>query len=196
MNRRGSIAFFLLLLVPGSLVLADTVICYVDMEKGQIRIETLVDENSKIQSEIETLTQRNTELKQNIEDWEVELSEVRPIIERVSRKKNSLYVILEKIVDENLREKATATYNRSTDILNRLRKTKEEMEVSIKNALIEMTENKTQIECNKRRMNWNALEVSALNGSIALTQNQVASLEAIVDNVDSINEEAAKYLER
>lgn len=196
MNRRGSIAFFLLLLVPGSLVLADTVICYVDMEKGQIRIETLVDENSKIQSEIETLTQRNTELKQNIEDWEVELSEVRPIIERVRRKKNSLYVILEKIVDENLREKATATYNRSTDILNRLRKTKEEMEVSIKNALIEMTENKTQIECNKRRMNWNALEVSALNGSIALTQNQVASLEAIVDNVDSINEEAAKYLER
>ena len=131
MKRRILITTLVLLIFPTSLLLADTVIRYVDIEKGQNRIEELGVENTALKNKIESLTQRFFELKQSVTGWNETLYEIRPIIERLRRKKNSLYVILEKIADENLKAKATATYDRSSDLLNRLRTTKEETDDSV-----------------------------------------------------------------
>ncbi len=197
MKRRILITTLLLLIFPTSLLLADTVIRYVDIEKGQNRIEELSVENNTLKNKIESLTQRFFELKQSLKGWNETLYEIRPIIERIRRKKNSLYLILEKIADEELKAKATATYDRSSDLWNRLRTSKEETDVSIRNALNEMEQSKKQINYSLRRMHWKTIEIAALNRSIALTENQVASLEAIVNDVESITDEVAKskYLE-
>ena len=192
MKRRIIFTILFLVILPASLLLADAIIRYVDIEKGQNRIEELGVENTALKNKIESLTQRFFELKQSVKGWNETLYEIRPIIERLRRKKNSLYVILEKIADENLKAKATATYDRSSDLLNRLRTTKEEADDSIRNALNEMEQNRTQINYSLRRMHWNTIEIAALNGSIALTENQVVSLEAIVNGVESINQEVAK----
>ena len=161
-------------------------------ERGRREAEELGVENTALKNKIESLTQRFFELKQSVTGWNETLYEIRPIIERLRRKKNSLYVILEKIADENLKAKATVTYDRCSELLNGFRTTKEETDVSIRNTLNEMEQNRTQIGCSARRMNWNILEIAALNGSIALTEDQVASLEAIVNDVESINEEVGK----
>lgn len=192
MKRRIFITTLFLMILPASLLLADTAIRYVDIEKGQKRIEELDAKNTALKNKIETLTKRNTELGQSVKGWNEVLYEIRPLIERIRRKKNSLYVILEKIADENLKAKATVTYDRCSELLNGFRTTKEETDVSIRNTLNEMEQNRTQIGCSARRMNWNILEIAALNGSIALTEDQVASLEAIVNDVESINEEVGK----
>ena len=194
MKRRILITTLFLLILPASLLLADAIIRYVDIEKGQNRIEELGVENTALKNKIESLTQRFFELRQSVKGWNETLYEIRPIIERLRRKKNSLYVILEKIADENLKAKATATYDRSSDLLNRLRTTKEETDNSVRNAINEMDQNRTQINYSLRRMHWNTIEIAALNGSIALTENQVVSLEAIVNGVESINQEVAKYI--
>ncbi len=194
MKRRIIFTILFLLILPASLLLADAIIRYVDIEKGQNRIEELGVENDALNNKIESLTQRFFELKQSVKGWNETLYEIRPIIERLRRKKNSLYVILERIADENLKAKATATYDRSSDLLNRLRTTKEEADDSIRNALNEMEQNRTQINYRLRRMHWNTKEIAALNGSIALTENQVVSLEAIVNGVESINQEVATYI--
>ena len=145
MKRRIIFTILFLVILPVSLLLADSVVRYVDIEKGQNRIEELSVENDALKSKIETLTQKNIELEQSVKGWNETLYEIRPIIERIRRKKNSLYVILEKIADENLKAKATATYDRSSDLLNRLRTSKEEADDSIRNAINEMEQNRTQI---------------------------------------------------
>lgn len=167
---------------------------YVDIKKAQEQIEQLQSENDSMAGQNGELEAQNTELESSIEQLQTETNEIGIILARIRQKGTELHEIYNDIVDQEQKQRAQEAIQRNRDLRNQLEDKKEEQLKQLQDSREQVEENRQRIDINNRKTERNINTINFLNAAIESTKAQTARLNAYIDTVNSINNEAAKYL--
>ena len=184
------------MVLSGTIWAQDARVTYVDVAASQTRIQELEQANQNSTQLIERLTQQNTELNDSIATMEGQINEMRPIIARVDGEIAELGAVGRRVVDDELRRRSQEALHRARTIKTGLETNTRPLNDRINAARAQIEANRTQVRIQTPRIEENENSIAFLRAAIERTEAQQRRVDTYIGNVDSILNDADRFLQR
>jgi len=174
---------------------AQTAVEYIDYGQAEKKLEELQTANSRLLDEIKTLNQENEALKSKRDEDRKELREILELLDILCGRKRDLNHLKPELADQEMLDRTERLYTKSDTLMDKLVMSRQEKVESIRQATRQLEENEERISVATRLTNGNGRLIEVMEMSVERTGNQTAFLDEVDQDIDQVDQRAAKYID-
>jgi len=174
---------------------AQTAVEYIDYGQAEKKLEELQTANSGLLDEIKTLSKENETLKSERDEDRKDLREILELLDILCGRKRDLNHLKPELADQEMLDRTERLYTKSDTLMDKLVMSRQEKVESIRQATRQLEENEERISVATRLTNGNDRLIEVMEMSVERTGNQTAFLDEVDQDIDQVDQRAAKYID-